>query len=210
MPEDKPKRRSAIDTLVVRDHTAVFWFVVACVVGGACAWYIILMADVLKQRPPFVVMDTSGAYYVPPGILYSEMDAMHLQMTEFAAETLLERTPDGLVYADRLPKLCMEDALKQIQVELRKEDRFFTSQKAMQTATLDKPEILIRKGTAMATQITGNIFRRSVFSGKEQSETYRFTLILIWRQNLRILSNKGFPSQVEKLQRLKLEKVSDS
>lgn len=212
MPEaiKSPPRRSAIDTLVARDRTAVFWFLAACAVAGGCAWYMTLMADVLKQRPPFVVMDTSGAYYVPPGIPYAEMDAMHLSLAELMVETLLERTPDGLLYEDRLSLLCLEEAAESIRKDQRKEAKYFIAQKASQTAVIEGRTIVKRMITTVATTATGKVYRRSFFGGKEVNEVFNFTLTLVWRQNERILTNKAFPSRVEKVHELKLEKLSDS
>lgn len=214
MPEAKTEprtapRRSAIDTLVARDRTAVFWFLAACGVAAACAWYMALMAEVFKQRPPFVVMDTNGAYYVPPGIPYSEMTAMHKHLTDMMAETLLERTPEGLVFQDRLPKLCLEDALKQIRKKQTEEDDYFTRQKAVQHAEMEPAEILVSKGTKVMTQITGKVHRRSFFTGKEQSELYSFKLTIVWKENTSIVTNKAFPSRMEKYD-LTLTKISDS
>lgn len=209
-PDPKPKRRSAIDTLVVRDHTAVFWFLAACAVAGACAWYMTLMSGVLKQRPPFVVMDTSGAYFVPPGFPYNEMEAMHLDLADLVVETLLERTPDGLVYAERLPKLFSEGATDHLRKELRKEEKFFTAQQATQTVEIGERKMLPQRGVStVATTSSGRVYRHSFFGGKELDETFSFTLSIIWRQNQKILLNKAFPSQVEKYV-LKLEKISAS
>lgn len=214
MPDAKtePKtapRRSAVDTLVARDRTAVFWFLVACGVAAACAWYMTLMAEVFKQRPPFVVMDTSGAYYVPPGIPYSEMATMHKHLTDMMAETLLERTPEGLVYQDRLPKLCLEDALKQIRKKQLEEDDYFTRQKAVQQSERDPAEILLRTASQVKTRITGKVHRRSFFTGKEQIETYSFVLTTIWKENTSIVTNKHFPSRMKEYE-LTLTKISDS
>lgn len=213
MPETKPApaapRRSAVDTLVARDRTAVFWFLVACGVAAACAWYVTIMSEVFKQRPDFVVMDTSGAYYVPPGIQYIKMDAMHLHLASMMAETLLERTPEGLVYQDRLPKLCLEDALKQIRKKQLEEDDYFTRQKAVQHAEIDTPTILLRTASQVKTKTTGKVYRRSFFTGKEQTETYSFELVTIWKENATIKINKNFPSRMKEYQ-LALTKISDS
>lgn len=209
MPEATPKRRSAIDTLVARDQTAVFWFLAACVVGGACAWYVSLMSNALKDRPPFVVMDTRGSYYVPPGVPYSEIDAMHADLTSVFVETLLERTPEGLVYKDRIGQLCTEDVVMQIRSELLKEEKYFTAQKSYQTVVIESNKIFSRKTTAVGTIATGKVFRQSTFGGKRLDETFNFTLKIAWAENANIITNKAFPSRVEKYV-LKLEKISDS
>lgn len=209
MSTPTPKRRSAIDTLVARDRTAVFWFIVACCVAGACAWYITLMAEVLKQRPPFVVMDTEGTYYVPPGIPYSAMDSMHLNLTEVFTETLLERTPESLVYERRLPRLCLDDVLNGIKRDLAKEGDYFRRQQVFQNMEIEQRRVLLRTPTQVKTMSQGKIHRRSFFSGREQSEDYRFTLTIVWKENTGIVFNKAFPSRV-RLYELKLEKISNS
>lgn len=210
-PASKPtKRPSAIDTLVARDHTAVFWFLAACVVAGGCAWYITLMSSVLNQPSSFVVMDTSGAYFVPPGFPYNQMDAMHLDLTDLVVETMLERTPEGLVHEGRLKKLFKEEPLTQLNKELRKEERYFTSQNASQTVEIESHEMFKQRGiTTVGTVARGKVIRKSVFSGKELDETFAFTLKITWRQNAKIIQNSAFPSLVEQYQ-LKLEKISDS
>lgn len=216
MSAPQEKKRSAIDTLVIRDRTAVFWFLVACMVGAACAGYVMLISEALWQRPPFVVMDTAGAYYVPPGEVYMKMTPMHIQMSNVLAETLLERNPQGLIHENRLTKLCWENekhespGLAEIRKEVQKEQKYFQSQKVDQTALVEKTEILAATNTRVKTVTTGLIHRRSFFSGKEKQETYRFSLTVLWHQNSRIISNKGFPSQVESLGKLTLEPISES
>jgi len=174
MSAPQEKKRSAIDTLIIRDRTAVFWFLVACMVGASCAGYVMLMSETLRKRPPFVVMDTAGAYYVPPGNVYMEMMPMHIQMSSILAETLLERNAQGLIHEDRLTKLCWENekqetpGLTEIRKEVQKEQKYFQSQKVDQTSLVVKTEIKAATNTRVKTVTTGLIHRRSIFSGKEK------------------------------------------
>jgi hypothetical protein len=114
------RKLGMIDTLVARDQTAVFWFVVACAVAAGCAWYLVLMAEALKDRPPFVVMDTAGAYYVAPGMNFDTMDAMHENLAQLAVETLFERGPTGLARLDRVEKLFTKKGIGELQDILKK------------------------------------------------------------------------------------------
>ena len=140
---------------------------------------------------------------------------MHLHLANMFAETLLERTPEALVYQDRIDRLCWEDekrntpALAQIKDEIEKESQYFVSQKANQTARIESSKVTQSTNTRVRTMTTGVVYRTSIFSGKEKLETFRFELDVLWHQNLRILANKGFPSQVETLGRLTLEKISE-
>lgn len=215
---DKPeKRRGAIDTLVVRDRTAVFWFLVACAVGTACATYTMLLAEVLRDRPPFVVMDTAGAFYVPNGVTYGDAinSRMHEEMGNILAETLLARTPEGRVYEDRMNKLLWTDergdtpAEVPLKKDFQKEAAYFKSQQVNQTVVIDKTKLGKTSGSQAVTSTTGTVTRVSIFSGKQKIEKFRFTLLVKWHQNVHIRKNKGFPSQVMEFGSLTLEPITE-
>ncbi|MCX6853285.1 MAG: hypothetical protein NTV80_00090 [Verrucomicrobia bacterium] len=192
-----PPRRSAIDTLVARDHTAVFWFVVAIIVAGACAWYVNLMSQVYVKRPPFVVMDTAGAYYIPPGVAYQDMTTMHEQLSEMALETILERDKEGLTYLERLPKLFTKPAQDMLMKNVESEAGYFLSQNATQSFQIEKLYFIDRKSTVVATEATGIARRVSFLEGSRQVGNYRFRITLGWRLNDALQSNKAYPSVVD-------------
>jgi hypothetical protein len=195
MPASSPRRR-AIDTLVARDHTAVFWFLVAIIVAVVCAWYVELMSRVYAKRPDFVVMDTAGAYYVPPGVAYQNMDKMHVQLTELALETILERDKDGFIYPERLPKLFTKPAQDKLLDKFHSEAGYFRSQNATQTFQIEKIYYIDRKTKALATEAIGIARRVSYLEGSRQEPTYRFKITLGWRMNESLQKNKAYPSVV--------------
>jgi hypothetical protein len=194
-----PPRRRAIDTLVARDQTAVFWFVVAIVIAGVCAWYADLMSRVYAQRPPFVVMDTAGAYYIPPGIAYRDMHSMHEQLTELALETILERDKDGFIYPERLPKLFTKPAQDKLLDRFSTEAGYFRSQNATQTFQIEKIYYIDRKTKSLATEAIGIARRVSFLDGNRLESTYRFKITLGWRLNgaESMLKNKAYPSVID-------------
>jgi|GEM_PF-1019965 len=205
-----PRRRSAIDTLVARDKTAVFWFLVACVVASGCAWYLVIMAEVLKARPPFVVMDTSGAYYVAPGLNFDSMKPMHEDLTMIAVETMFERGPEGLYHPDRVDKLFSRPGNSMLQDILRKESSYFKNQKVEQTVELEgEPKVTGALSTAVATSATGLITRRGFFKGQPQVETYRFKVAFIWKMNSNMRGNRLYPAVIEKIPTYRLDKISE-
>lgn len=197
MPATSPRRR-AIDTLVARDQTAVFWFIVAMLIAGVCAWYADLMSRAYALRPPFVVMDTAGAYYIPPGVAYRDMHSMHTQLTELALETILERDKDGFIYPERLPKLFTKPAQDKLFDNFRSEADYFRSQNATQTFQIEKLYYVDRKIKSLATEATGIARRVSFLDGNRQERTYRFKITLGWRLNPAesMLKNKAYPSVI--------------
>lgn len=220
MPDKPEKRPGAIDTLIVRDRTAVFWFLVACAVGTACATYTILLAEVLQKRPPFVVMDTAGAFYVPDGVTYNDPKTirMHEEMGNILAETLLARTPEGRIYEDRMSKLLWQEnnktpAQEAIKDDFEKEAGNFKSLGMTQTVVIDKTVLAKVTGSQAVTITTGTVTRtrdsNSTLSNKEKVETFRFKLVVKWHQNQLIQSNKGFPSQVMEFGGITLEPITE-
>ncbi|GAA5133504.1 hypothetical protein GCM10023213_03490 [Prosthecobacter algae] len=205
-----PKKKSAIDTLIARDQTAVFWFVVACIVASTCAWYLVLMSEELKARPPFVVMDTGGGYYIAPGVNYNKMKPMHLNLSEMAVEAIFDRGPEGITHAQRLPLLCTKKSYSLIRKKLETESLYFRNQDVHQTFSIETNALLGTADTVCITEATGFVYRRSRFNNKEQNETYRFRLQLFWRLNPDIRRNKAFPSVIDQMVKYELEKISDS
>lgn len=235
-PPESPKaavrKRTMIDTLVARDKTAVFWFLVACAVGVGCAWYLVLMADALKDRPPFVVMDTAGAYYVAPGMNFDSVDTMHENLTQVAVETMFERGPDGLLREDRLGKLFTQKGRAALQDILKKEAEYFQLQQVEQDVVfysdselktlpassfplppiqrpVKNPAVLVRLPTAVSTWAAGLVTRRSVFKGQAQVETYRCKVIFAWMMNPDLRENQAFPAVIDGILSYNLEKISD-
>ncbi|WP_346331131.1 hypothetical protein [Prosthecobacter sp. SYSU 5D2] len=205
-----PRRRSAIDTLVARDKTAVFWFLVACVVASGCAWYLVIMAEVLKARPPFVVMDTAGAYYVAPGLNFDSMKPMHVDLTMIAVETMFERGPEGLYRGERVDRLFNRQGKSMLQDILKKEDSYFLNQKVEQTVELEgEPKLTGALSTAAATVATGLVTRRGFFKGQAQVESYRFKVAFIWRMNPNMRGNRLYPAVIDKISTYSLEKISE-
>jgi hypothetical protein len=200
MSASSPRRR-AIDTLIARDHTAVFWFLVAIIVAGICAWYVNLMSEVYVKRPPFVVMDAAGAYYIPPGIAYRDMNSMHMQLTEMALETILERNKDGFIYPERLPKLFTKKAYDKLMERFNSEKDYFRSVNATQTFQIEKMYYIDRKTNALATEATGIARRVSFLDGSRLEGSYRFRIALGWRLNgaESMLINKAYPSVIDNI-----------
>ncbi|MBB5039632.1 hypothetical protein [Prosthecobacter dejongeii] len=205
-----PKKKGAIDTLIARDQTAVFWFVFACIIACLCAWYLVIMSEELKARPPFVVMDSNGGYYIAPGVNFNKMKPMHLNLSEMAVEAIFDRGPDGITFAQRLPLLCTKKSYSSIRKKLDTESRYFKAQSVHQTVSIESNTLLGTGETVAITEATGFVYRRSTFNNNEQNETYRFRLRLFWRLNPDIRRNKAFPSVIDEMVNYELEKISAS
>ena len=210
MPEaaPSPKRRSAIDTLVARDMTAVFWFLVAILTAAGCTWYINLMSQALSLQSSFVVMDTSGSFYVPPGVSFAneKIDSMHLMLADVVVETVLDRNREGLTYGERLPKIFQKPAMLNFRKYLDKEATYFRDQNVTQTFQIYNRKVTHRGITTVTTLTKGRVHRTYFLGGKPQETSYDFSIEIGWRMNKDISKNRNFPSQVEAIDIAELDK----
>lgn len=203
MPETAPntKRRGAIDTMVTKDRTAVFWFLVAIATAAGCTWYVNLMSEAFKLQSSFVVMDSSGAYYVPPGLPYSRLDAMHLQLTEMVVETVLDRNREGLTYSERLPKLFEKAPMQSLLAYLDKEAGYFRENNVTQTFEIESIKFIEPRGISTVTTVArGKVRRVSFLAGEQQDKTYDFVITIGWWINTALVRDKNFPSLVRGIQ----------
>ena len=209
-PAKLVRKKRMIDTLVARDQTAVFWFLVACAVGGGCAWYLVIMAEALKARPPFVVMDSASAYYVAPGLNFDTMTPMHVSLTQLAVETMFDRGPEGLENKERVSRLFSKNGSNDLGNIVKKEAEYFMRQEVQQRVQLEGDPAVVRAlPTAALTKAEGFVTRRSIFKGQAQTETYRFKVSFIWKMNPDMRGNRAYPAVVEKITAYNLEKISD-
>lgn len=193
-PDKTPKkRRGAVDAFVAKDRVAVFWFLLACITGGACSWYVVKVSDTMKERPPFVIMDGAGVFYSAPGVNFEKATPIHLALTEILVDTMLTRGPEGLAYGRRLNKLCTRDALGQINKLIQEESSNFSRQQVRQTYEIEEVKSLGASGTAAGTQATGRIYRRGQFGGAVE-EVSTFKIKFQWVLNSNVRGNESFPA----------------
>lgn len=198
MTEAKPdklpiKRRGAVDAFVAKDRVTIFWFVLACITGAVCSWYVVKVSDTMKVRPPFVIMDGAGVFYSAPGVNFEKAIPIHLAMTEILVDTLFTRGPDGLAYGNRLAKICTRDALGQVNKIIQAESSNFSRQQVRQTYVIDEVKSLGAAGTAAGTQATGRITRRGQFGGAVE-EISTFKVKFQWVLNPNVRGNESFPA----------------
>ena len=193
--EPKKKGPGLVDAMVAKDRVTVFWFLFACIVAASCGYYVMVVSETLKYRPPFVIMDGAGVFYSAPGLNFADATPMHEALTELAVESMFDRGPSGLNQGARLLKLCSKDGLAQIQKVLKAEEEFFRSQNIEQTFEVDEVKVLGAVGIASGTQAKGRIYRRGQFGG-ELEEVSEFVVQFKWVMNPDVRRTAAFPARI--------------
>lgn len=196
--ETSRKKRGAVDAFIAKDRVAVFWFLVACLVAGGCAWYVVVVSESVKKRPPFVIMDGAGVFYSAPGINFADAKPMHEALTRIAVETIFNRGPGGLINVERLPKLCTREGLSGIQKVIQEEAEFFLRQEVNQTCEIESIKVLGAAGAAAGTEARGRIIRRGQFGGAVE-EISEFTVKFKWIMNPDVRGSAAFPARIVEL-----------
>lgn len=193
----KPSRKKAglVDAMVAKDRVTVFWFMFACIVAAGCAYYVMIVSETLKYRPPFVIMDGAGVFYSAPGVNFADAEPMHEALTELAVESMFDRGPNGLNQGSRLLKLCTRDGLTEIQKVIQTEEGFFRSQDIEQTFEIDEIKVLGAVGIAAGTQAKGRIYRRGQFGG-DLEEVSEFVVQFKWVMNPDVRRTAAFPARI--------------
>lgn len=199
-----PRRASVVDAFIAKDRVAVFWFLAAVILAGVCAWFVNVLGKEIATRPPFVVMDAAGDYYVGAGLPYNLADEMHRDLTALAVDTILTRGPTGIKNAYRLERLCDRKGLAAVNADLDKESQLFREQQITQTYTLDPaPEKAIVLGSRnfprnISTAARGTVRRNMIVAGKPQTEVFAFTLSFVWSIDSDPVYSKSYPSKISR------------
>ena len=188
--------KSVVDLFVVKDRTAIFWFVMACISIVFCAIFVQNIIATVSVKPQYVIMDQTGTYYLVPSVEFEKAKPLHIEQTRIAMETLYTRNVDELKFASREKKLFLEEAIKQIRTDiLVPDEKPFKEQKISQTIEVEDVSVLKvdPRGIAL-TKAKGKLTRKGTFKGQQKTETLSVETVFWWRLNARMADNGAFPT----------------
>lgn len=201
--------KGVVDLFIAKDRIAIFWFLAACGVIIASAWYLDRTIRAVHTRPQFVIMDSAGVYYLAPTVDFENAVELHAAQTRLAMETLFNRGPNGLDSPKRVPKIFGRKAVEFIAEEMQSENAAFKNQDIHQKVEVSKTEILKTVGEGALTSATGQVIRVGVFKGKTFNEVYDVQARFSWVLNKDMRNNGQFPTVSVQL-RYELTKRSSS
>ena len=196
--------KSVVDLFVLKDRTAIFWFTMACVSIVCSALFVQRMLAAIRNKPQYVLMDASGVYYLAPSVEFEKATDLHVAQTRLAMETLYTRDLDQLRFDNRVKKLFMPDAIKQIRNDfLYPDSKPFSEQKVHQTVEIEEAGIYKNKidprGVAI-TRAKGKLIRKGTFKGQENTDIYDVEAFFYWRINNKMADNGAFPTVCYRIQ----------
>jgi hypothetical protein len=190
--------KSVVDLFVVKDRTAIFWFTMACVSIVCSAIFVQRVITAVQVKPQYVIMDSTGSYYLAPSVEFEKAREIHAAQTRLAMETLYTRGPEMLKYESRLKKLFMPETMTQIRKDLLNPDeKPFREQQMTQSIEIEEAGIyknLITSSGLAVTFAKGKLTRQGTFKGQPKTEVLEVEVYFWWRINTRMADNGLFPT----------------
>ncbi|RBP48147.1 hypothetical protein DES53_101947 [Roseimicrobium gellanilyticum] len=190
--------KSVVDLFVVKDRTAIFWFTVACVSIVCSAIFVQRVITAVQVKPQYVIMDSTGSYYLAPSVEFEKALELHAAQTRLAMETLYTRGPEMLTFESRLKKLFTQEANTQIRKDLLNPDeKPFREQQIHQSIQIEQAGVyknLIDPRGQAVTFAKGKLTREITFKGQSKTEVLDVEVYFWWRINTRMADNGLFPT----------------
>ncbi|HSI64229.1 MAG TPA: hypothetical protein VLE43_13970 [Candidatus Saccharimonadia bacterium] len=190
--------KSVVDLFVVKDRTAIFWFTMACVSIVCSAIFVQRVITAVQVKPQYVIMDSTGSYYLAPSVEFEKARDLHAAQTRLAMETLFTRGPEALTYDSRLKKLFRPEAITQIRKDLLiPDEKPFREQQMTQSIEIEEAGVyknLIDPRGLAVTFAKGKLTRQGTFKGQAKTEVLEVECYFWWRINTRMAENGLFPT----------------
>jgi hypothetical protein len=190
--------KSVVDLFVVKDRTAIFWFTMACVSIVCSAIFVQRVITAVQVKPQYVIMDSTGSYFLAPSVEFEKARELHAAQTRLAMEALYTRGPEELTYGSRLKKLFRQEAITQVTKDLvRPDEKPFREQKMTQTIEIEEAGVyktLVDPRGQAVTYAKGKLTRQGTFKGQAKTEVLEVECYFWWRINTRMADNGLFPT----------------
>lgn len=194
--------KSVVDLFVVKDRTAIFWFTVACVSIVCSAIFVQRVITAVQVKPQYVIMDSTGSYYLAPSVEFEKARELHAAQTRLAMETLYTRGPEALTFDSRVKKLFTPEAITQVRKDLLiPDEKPFREQQMNQTIEIEEAGVyknLIDPRGQAVTYAKGKLTRSGTFKGQAKTEVLEVEVYFWWRINTRMADNGLFPTVCSK------------
>ena len=193
--------KNVVDLFIVKDRTDIFWFTMACASILCSAIYVKTVIAAVQKKPQYVIMDGTGVYYLAPSVEFEGAKELHLAQTRLAMETLYTRTPQNLVFKNRINRLFIGEGVEMVNNEFKTDAKKFVEEERSQTIDVyEEPTIykIDPRGQAI-THAKGRIIRHSTFKGQKKTEVLYVDNYFYWKMNARMVDNILFPTACFKM-----------
>jgi hypothetical protein len=198
--ESGPSFLSRVNPITIFTNNAIaarFW---------CYAFFIMLFVAIVEPIPYFVminnkqsvlIMGNAGQFFVAPLTDYYNATKMHEYIAKLAANSLLDRNPNGFDEPNLLKQVYLKPAYKKIIAAERKDKQVFEDRDIHQKCEISKVEILQKAEGYMMARIKGQLIRVGNFKGGQSyTEGFKFILDLKLVKNPKIGKNLRLPYAV--------------
>ena len=184
-----------LDVLKKRFMSLVLWqglFVLAVIAIPVSNWFT-LQAALHPLR--FVMLNSRDTFYLSAGGTFEDAKRVQIDYAKLAAQTLFDRSPDGLDAPERLDRLFNQRCEDQLKAELARDADLFRLQQLHQKIEIGRIRLVQLSADSAALEITGQVIRTG-FLGGAVTQTRSVVMNVKVMPNDEIETNHKFPMVV--------------
>lgn len=127
---------------------------------------------------------------------FAEADQLHLDQAEIASLFLLQRSPGGLEYPERIKLLFSEHAHQKALQLAKSEQEEFRLKSLHQKVEISQTKILTVRNNSVLVSLQGQLIRTGNFDGKPFVESLQLKAKMTFIRNPDLIANGIYPTIV--------------
>lgn len=148
-----------------------------------------------KPRPDVLIVGPSG-YHLAKLKSFSEAGQLHLDQAEIASIFLLQRSPGGLDYPERIKSIFGTSAFEKAMTLVAEDRDEFRTKSLHQKVEISQTKILNIRDRSVLVSIEGQLIRTGDFEGKPFVESLKLKAQMTFVRNPDLIAKGDYPTIV--------------
>lgn len=187
--------KTAAHTILTKRREARFWQI-ACLALTLLFTVTTLYRELVPTPRPDVLVVAPGGYHLAKLTPFSEADQLHLDQAEIATIFLLQRSPGGLEYPDRIKLLFSSLAYEKVTNLVTQDRDEFRAKSLHQKVEISKTTILNTRDQSVLVSIQGQLIRTGNFEGQPFVESLKLDAKMTFVRNPNLIAQGTYPTIV--------------
>lgn len=148
-----------------------------------------------KPQPDILIVSPNG-YHLAKLRSFQDADQLHLDQAEIASIFLLQRSPGGLDYPERIKSLFGTSAFERAMKIVAKDRAEFRAKGLHQKVEVAQIKILNIRDKSVLVSIQGQLIRTGTFEGKPFVESLKLDAKMTFVRNPDLIAQGAYPTIV--------------
>lgn len=187
--------RTVVHTILAKRKEARFWQY-SCLFLTLLFTVTILYREISPPSEDKILLIGPNSYHLPKLQSFAEADQLHLDQAKIASLFLLQRSPNGLEYKERIKLLFGEEAYGKALKLVRAEQEEFRLKSLHQKVEIAHTKIMTVRDNSVLVSLKGQLIRTGNFEGQPFIESLHFDVKMTFIRNPNLIANGNYPTIV--------------